>query len=238
MVYDIAGLRVFIDNRTKYIESYCEDYLSQDQFSPADIYAKVTRDEFEKERDLTGRFPDYYVENACMYRSICRELPKFNRMVLHASVLDYQGNGYAFLGKSGVGKTTHTNLWLQHFNGVKIVNGDKPILHIGEKNVVAYGTPWMGKEGLGENTSVPLKGLCFLEQAKANAIRRLTVQEAAKRVFLQVLIPDEEENAKRTLELIDKLIATVPCYLLQCDISEQAVQTSFEEITGKIYSQK
>ena len=228
MVYDIAGLRVFIDNRTKYIESYCEDYLSQDQFSPADIYAKVTRDEFEKERDLTGRFPDYYVENACMYRSICRELPKFNRMVLHASVLDYQGNGYAFLGKSGVGKTTHTNLWLQHFNGVKIVNGDKPILHIGEKNVVAYGTPWMGKERHGEKSSTPLKALCFLEQSPENEMTRLSKETALKRLFLQILLPTDKDCAALTLELLDKLVNNVDCYLLKCNVSTQAATLSFE----------
>lgn len=239
MIYDIAGLRMAINNRLNFTTRFCEKYISDDQSSPADLQAAVTDEEFYAEKAAAiGNFPDGYIENVCMYRKICKQLPVFNRMLLHASVLAYDNAGYAFLGRSGTGKSTHTGLWLKHIPNTKIVNGDKPILSYIDGVFTAYGTPWMGKEGLGENTSVPLKGLCFLEQAKVNAIRRLSVQEAAKRVFLQVLIPEEEENAKRTLELIDTLIATVPCYLLQCDISEQAVQTSFEEMTGKLYSQK
>jgi hypothetical protein len=201
--------------------------------------AAVTDEQFYAEKSLSnGQFSDGYIENVCMYRNICTRLPEYNRMLLHAAVLSYEGNGYAFLGRSGTGKSTHTGLWLKHVPQTKIVNGDKPILSYTNGTFIAYGTPWMGKEGLGENTSAPLKGLCFLEQAKQNAIRRLTVEEAAKRVFLQVLFPEEEENAARTLELIDRLIKTVPCYLLQCDISEEAVQTSFEAMTGKPYTQK
>ena len=238
MIYDIADLRVGIENKYPYTTRFCQNYLSVDQDSPADIIAKVTQEEFDAEREQSLNFSDGYIENICMYRKICKQLPVFNRMLLHASVLAYGNAGYAFLGRSGTGKSTHTGLWLKHIPSTKIVNGDKPILSYIDGEFTAYGTPWMGKEGLGENTSVPLKGLCFLEQAKQNAIRRLSVQEAAKRVFLQVLIPEEEENAKRTLELIDKLIATVPCYVLQCDISETAVQPSFEMMTGKLYSQK
>ena len=239
MIYDIAGLRMAIDNRLNFTARFCENYISDDQTSPVDLRAAVTDEEFYAEKAVAnGNFSDGYIENICMYRKICKQLPVFNRMLLHASVLAYGNAGYAFLGRSGTGKSTHTGLWLKHIPSTKIVNGDKPILSYIDGEFTAYGTPWMGKEGLGENTSVPLKGLCFLEQAKQNAIRRLSVQEAAKRVFLQVLIPEEEENAKRTLELIDKLIATVPCYVLQCDISETAVQTSFEMLTGKLYSQK
>ena len=238
MIYDIAGLRIAIHNRCQYTERFCEKYLSEDQTSPADISVAVTNEEFYAEKAQGEQFSDGYIENICIYRAICRQLPTLNRMLLHAAILSYEGEAYAFLGRSGTGKSTHTGLWLKYLENVSIVNGDKPILSYIDGEFTAYGTPWMGKEGLGENTSVPLKGLCFLEQAKQNAIRRLTVQEAAKRVFLQVLIPEEEENAKRTLELIDKLIATVPCYVLQCDISETAVQTSFEMMTGKLYSQK
>ena len=83
-------------------------------------------------------------------------MPQFDRMLLHAAILQYEGRAYAFLGRSGTGKSTHTGLWLKYLDGSKIVNGDKPILSIGEKDVIAYGTPWMGKEGRGENTQAPL----------------------------------------------------------------------------------
>lgn len=238
MIYDIAGLRVQMDNRCKYTDHFCREYLSLDQDSPADVFAKVTNEEFYAEKAESSDFPDGYVENICLYRAICRQLPVLNRMLLHAAILQYKGNAYAFLGRSGTGKSTHTGLWLKHVQGSKIVNGDKPILHSDGKEFIAYGTPWMGKENLGENTSAPLKGLCFLEQAKVNRITKLTPTQAASRIFAQILLPTEEANAARTLELTDELVSKVPAYLLECDISEGAVITSFEKLTGEEYPVK
>ena len=235
MIYEIAGLRIFINNRCKYTEAFCKAYLSEDQSSPADVTAVVTEEEFRQEKALSENFPDGYIENICLYRCICRQLPVLNRMLLHAAILEYDGNAYAFLGRSGTGKSTHTGLWLKHLQGVRIVNGDKPILQKTENGFLAYGTPWMGKEGLGTNTVAPLKGLCFLEQAKENTIVRLTPAQAASRIFQQVLLPEEEDNAARTLELIDDMVSNIPCYLLKCTISEEAVKASFKALTGNSY---
>ena len=235
MIYEIAGLRVSIKNRCKYTEVFCEKYLSEEQTLPFDLEVAVSDEEFYAEKKLSEGFSDGYIENICLYRSICRQLPVLNRMLLHAAILEYDGNGYAFLGRSGTGKSTHTGLWLKHLQGSKIVNGDKPILEYKNGGFIAYGTPWMGKEGLGINGSTPLKGLCFLEQAKENSIIKLTPSQAASRIFLQILLPEDEKNAALTLELTDKLVREVPCYLLKCDISEEAVKKSFEALTGKNY---
>ena len=128
MIYDIAGLRIAIHNRCKYTEIFCQKYLSADQDSPVDISVAVTNEEFYAEKAQSEGFSDGYIENICIYRAICRQLPVRNRMLLHAAILAYDGAGYAFLGRSGTGKSTHTGLWLKHLDGAKIVNGDKPIL--------------------------------------------------------------------------------------------------------------
>lgn len=235
MVYEIAGLRVYLDNKSKYTDVYCQAYLSVDQNSPVDVTASVTEEEFEEEKRLSPNFPNGYIENICLYRSLCRQIPALNRMLLHASILSFDGNAYGFLGRSGTGKSTHTKLWMQYLDGVEIVNGDKPILQDVGGEIVAYGTPWMGKEGWGTNTNAPLKGLCFLEQAKENEICRLTKAEAVSRIFTQVFLPEDEEMVDKTLQLIDKLVETVPMYLLKCTISQEAVCCSYEALTGNEY---
>ena len=77
----------------------------------------------------------------------------------------------------------------------------------------------------------------FLEQAKQNEIAKLSVSEASMRIFQQVLFPTDEDNAAKSLELFDRLVRNVPAYLLKCDISETAVKTSFEALTGLEYEQ-
>ena len=232
MIYEIAGLRVQINNTFEYTTKFCAEYLSEDQASPVDICANVTKEEFEEEKRNSPEFSDGYIENICLYRSLCTQIPVLKRMLLHCAVLEYDGKGYAFLGRSGTGKSTHTRLWKRYLSTPRMINGDKPILEFVGDKFIAYGTPWRGKENWGTKSSAPLCGLCFLEQAKENSIRKLTPSEVSSRLFLQILIPENEENAVATLELADKLIATTPAYLLKCDISEEAVKTSFEAITG------
>ncbi|MBE5746727.1 MAG: hypothetical protein E7352_00925 [Clostridiales bacterium] len=235
MVYDIANLRVKIENQYEYTTKFCREYLSADQTSPVDLTACVTAEEFAKEKAVSVGFSDGYVENICLYRDICLQLPSRNRMLLHAAILEFDGAAYAFLGRSGAGKSTHIRLWLQNLKKCRVVNGDKPILEEKSDRFIAYGTPWQGKERWGDNCSAPLRGLCFIEQAKENSIVKLTPAETSLRLFRQVLMPTVAQDAAKTLEMLDGLIAKTPAYLLKCDISEQAVETSFAVLTGKNY---
>ena len=235
MIYEIADLRIDIRNRLKYTENFCEKYRSEDQETEADFFVAVSNESFYAEKEVSPGFSDGYIENICLYREICLQMPNFDRFLLHACILEYEGNAYAFLGRSGTGKSTHTGLWLEYLQGCEILNGDKPILGVAQDEIYAYGTPWMGKEGRGKKGKAPLKALVFLEQAKVNEIRALTPSEASFRLFQQVLFPVEEKTAEKSLELLDQLITRVPSYLLKCDISEEAVKTSFEKLTGKNY---
>lgn len=234
-IYEIAGLRIKLNNRFRYTEKLCEKYLSKDQVTDFDLFVTVTDEEIVAEKKLNEGFSDGYVESVCLYRNFCVQLPAFNRFLLHSAVIEFDGKGYAFLGKSGAGKSTHSSLWLKYLPKAKIVNGDKPILSIEKGGVRVFGTPWMGKEGRGENTSVLLNGLCFIEQAKENEIKQLSTAETARRIMTQVLFPADEKNMTATLELLDVLVQSVPAYLLKCDISREAFLTSFEKMTNTTY---
>jgi len=237
MIYEIADLKIDIQNRLPYTDRFCKEYLSNDQNAQADFSVFVTDEAFKEEKALSPDFSDGYIENICLYREICLKMPLRDRFLLHSCVIEHEGKAYAFLGRSGTGKSTHTGLWLQYIKDTEILNGDKPILGVTEQEIVAYGTPWMGKEGRGKKGKAPLKALVFLEQAKVNEISSLSQSEASMRLFQQVLFPTEETAATKTLELLDALITRVPSFLMKCDISEEAAKVSFERLTGKEYEQ-
>lgn len=238
MIYDIAGLRMDIRNKYEFTDRFCRAYLSANQCAPVDVVAEVSKEDFLEEKARSEDFSNGYIENICLYRHICQQVTLKDRFLLHTAAIEYKGNAYAFLGRSGTGKSTHTGLWMKYIDGVKILNGDKPILHYTEEGVTVYGTPWMGKENLGYNGSAPLKALCFLEQAKENEIRKLSIKETVKRIFPQILHPIQEDYAARTLELVDKLVLQTPAYLLKCTIAEEAARLSFETLTGEKYQRK
>lgn len=241
MIYELAGLRVKIENRCRYTSEFCKDYLSEDQSSPAAFEVAVTNEEFSAEKKESEGFSDGYIENICLYRSICLQMPKYGRFLLHSAVLEYKNNAYAFLGRSGIGKSTHTALWINNVKGAEILNGDKPIIGYNEsaakgEKFIAYGTPWNGKENRGKKGQAPLKALCFIERAKENSIEKIGIGEATDRIFSQILLPTEQESAEKTLELMDMFVRTVPAYVLYCNMDISAMQTSFRALVGREFT--
>lgn len=95
----------------------------------------------------------------------------YQTILIHASVINCAGKGYAFLGKSGTGKSTHSRMWLQSMQDTKLLNDDNPAVKV-ELNgeVKIYGTPWSGKTACYENQQIPLEAFVRLRQAKFNQI--------------------------------------------------------------------
>ena len=69
----------------------------------------------------------------------------YDTLMLHASLVRQNGYGYAFIAKSGTGKSTHVSLWLRHLKGCDLMNDDNPILRIIGGKVYIFGSPWSGK---------------------------------------------------------------------------------------------
>ena len=129
---------------------------------------------------------------------IADELPDRNKFLMHGALVAWKRTGYIFTAPSGTGKTTHVRLWEKYLGSdAEISNGDKPILEVKEDEIVAYGTPWAGKERLQKNTCVPVRGICFLRQSEINTIHKLSKKEA-----LLLLLPQIHYISRRILIFI------------------------------------
>ena len=158
---------------------------------------------------------------------------------MHGAVIGYHGKAYAFIAPSGTGKSTHIRLWKRCIgNEVFPVNGDKPILKLENDVFHAYGTPWAGKEGWQTNVGLPLGGICIVSRGRSNSIEALTPDSSLAMLMRQIYIPPIMPAAIESMELVDKLVGKVPVFRLFCDMSEEAVKTSFEALTGENYKVK
>lgn len=92
-------------------------------------------------------------------------------ILIHASVVACNGKGYAFLGKSGTGKSTHSRLWLEHVEGAELLNDDNPAIRLEDDgHIYAYGTPWSGKTDCYKRLKVPVQAFVRLKQATDNKL--------------------------------------------------------------------
>ncbi|MCD7750036.1 MAG: hypothetical protein LUH42_08295 [Oscillospiraceae bacterium] len=236
---ELAGVPMEIQSRYNYCRWFCRNYLTSREPSFS-VYVEDSR--LEEMREYNADMRDEFLERDGIYSVIASKLPYYNRVTLHGACISYRGKGYLFTAASGTGKSTHIGLWKQYVGAdVDIVNGDKPIFQIEEKSgstkITAYDTPWCGKEGWNRKHSAEVAAICFIRRTEdgSNHIRRVSPEEAISIMLRQMFHPYEPEATGLMLELFDKMIENLPLYLLECDISEDAVRCSFEALTGEKY---
>lgn len=97
---------------------------------------------------------------------------------------------------------------------------------------LAYGTPYCGKESWGQNTSVPLRAVCIIERCEPgepDCLKRLEDDgEIINRMMNQILLPKDPVLAVRQLDLLDRLVTSVPFYVLRCTPTRAAFDAAFQ----------
>ncbi len=211
--------------------TFCKDYLCEEE----DGYEiTISEDDIEYERKLDRLYSsDQYLETLAVFRKITEVIIDDDVILFHSSVLELEGSAYVFSGPSGIGKSTHVGLWMKHFadRNIRIINDDKPLIRVG-KEIVAYGTPWMGKNQQGENRSAVVKGICFLSQGSENEIFEMKDDDKLAFLLKQTYRNKDKEKLIKTLELLNQLKNRIPIYELKCSISYEAVQIAYEKLNN------
>lgn len=217
---------------------HCRDYLTEEKeaetilITPEDI-------EGERRRLLSKKNPGEALEASTpealerlqLCRRIAERLPKYDRVLFHGSSLAVDGRGVLFTAKSGTGKSTHTRFWREEFGSrVRMVNDDKPFLHIGEDAVTVYGTPWRGKHSLGENISAPLEAIYFVNRGVDNRVEPMTPRELYPLLLQQTYTPEDPEAVVRSLALVDRLSRNVKLLKLYCNLDPQAAHVALDAL--------
>ena len=231
MVIRIAG--VTIDVKNKY--TYFDDFAKEFQFDGKPDFTVEVSDEYMKK--VIARNPEHsdgYLESLEIYRIICRKLLDYDAMLMHCAAVCVDGEAYLFTALSGTGKTTHINLWREKFGDrFLVINGDKPILRIRDGRFFVCGTPWRGKENYGHNVVAPIKAICILERGEKNEIRKIPPHEAISTVLTQTLRTEDMSEMEKTLRLTDKLLKSVPFYVLRCNMEKEAAEVSYNGMQGE-----
>lgn len=225
----LADLIFRIHTLYDYTPHFCREYVT-DQ-SDADITISISEsDILAEERAI--EMPDY-AESLAVYRKIAEEMLYFDGFLMHGAVIEAYGKGVAFLARSGVGKSTHVNLWKQLLgDDMRVINGDKPLIRFRENVPYAYGTPWAGKERLQTNGCVPLTCVCFLERSEENAVMPMEEDEILLSLLPQIYMPKESEKMELLFSHLSRFIDSCRFYRLRCNMDIDAARTCYTSIFG------
>ena len=195
-------------------------------------YVDFTRDLRQMECRIHGsqRFQLFGLNNALMLLFALCSAP-YDTLLFHASVTMHGGKGYLFLGKSGTGKSTHSQLWIKHIEGCELLNDDNPAVRLIDGRPWVFGTPWSGKTPCYKNQQVPVGGFVRLWQAPVNEIERLSMLQAYAALLPTISNMRWEKRCADAINAtINKVIQQVPVFSLKNRPEEAAARLSFNAL--------
>ena len=234
---EIAGFVFRVHPLFETTRLYCREYLTD---KVPEFELAVTGDDLVLEQNLLDleadeeglkrrKFTDPFLERSVIQRKIAEFLLERDVLLLHGSTVAVDGLAYLFTAACGTGKSTHTRFWRDVFGERSVmVNDDKPFLRWTPDCVMAYGSPWTGKHGLGNNVCFPLKGICILSRGVQNRIRRICADDARHMLMHQCFHTEDDEQAAL---LVERLMEWIPLWQMECTKDPAAARTAWEAMS-------
>lgn len=149
-------------------------------------------------------------------------------LLMHSSVVENNGKAYMFLGVSGSGKSTHSDMWVAHIPGSTLVNDDNPVLRIAPDGTpTMYGSPWSGKRPVYLNVHYPIGGFAAIEKNKENKIHKESVPNAFGILLSSCsTMKFDKEVHMKICGTVSKVLEKVPVHTLYCRPDAEAAEVS------------
>jgi len=234
MRYKIADLIVEYTAKYDDLKRLSEQFIYNGE-RETDITLSVTDKQLENmlSRSVEGTTISG-IENLAMSSEFNRAAIKYGVMLVHSSALIYNNEAYLFSADSGVGKSTHTKLWLKAFGDkVHIMNDDKPVVRLYDDHAQAYGTPFDGGSGIALNENYPLKAIIFVERGEENSVRIPDNKEIIQKLYFQTARMVNRETAEKMLVNLERLLHLTKFYVLTCNMDISAAYTAYNSIIEK-----
>ena len=222
-VVNLAGIDISIASR--YHENI-ERFFGFFSKGIAKLNISISDERLLEERSLLERFysgrriTEVEAEFNAIYRDLSSLLFAYGVVPFHGVLIGWNGYGILFTAPSGTGKSTHANFWKEAFpREVSIINGDKPLLRIIDGTLHGFGSPWKGKECIGDNSDIPIKAICHLQRGKNKIISIPNVACALEWLFDAVMIKERERLGVELLRWFQKAFGSVSIYDISCSMN-------------------
>jgi len=147
---------------------------------------------------------------------------KNNRIAIHSASILYNQKAWLFSARSGVGKSTHTNLWHKLFN-TPIINGDLNLITFINNEPVICGTPWCGTSGISDTATYPLGGIVLLKQSPTDTVVTLSDAQRQLHTMQRFISPTwDSSKLQSNLDFAERLAQSVPICELRCTPNDSA----------------
>lgn len=115
-------------------------------------------------------------------------LANLGDLILHASGIAYQGQGFCFIGESGAGKSTLVRD-LANRHRMTVLGEDQIVLRKIDSQFMVFGTPWHETPEMCSPIGVPLKKIFFLDRQAPEVITPVRDFDAIVKILQTAFYP-------------------------------------------------
>ena len=153
-------------------------------------------------------------------------------LLIHASLVRNNNFGYAFIAKSGTGKSTQVSMWLRHIAGSDLMNDDNPIIRCIDNEFWIFGSPWSGKTPCYRNIKARLSAITRIDRATTNSIDKLPpIQAFASLLPSCSSMKWDSDIYNAICDTITKIVETTGIYTLHCLPNKEAAEVCYKAIS-------
>ena len=153
-------------------------------------------------------------------------------LLIHASLVRHRGYGYAFIAKSGTGKSTQVSNWLRYIPDCDLMNDDNPIVRIIDGEAFIYGSPWSGKTPCYRKVKAKLGAIARIERSSENHVERLKPIEAFASLLPSCSTMKWDSDIFNAIcGSVTKLVETVNIFTLHCLPNKESAIICHREIS-------
>lgn len=150
---------------------------------------------------------------------------RYSALLVHASLVRHNGVGYAFIAKSGTGKSTQVSNWLRFIPGCDLMNDDNPVVRVTDDGLMVYGSPWSGKTPCYRNVSARLGAVTKIERAEKNYIEKLSPVVAFAELLASCsTMRWDKAIFGNTCDTVTKIIERIGIHALHCLPDRQSAE--------------
>ena len=149
-------------------------------------------------------------------------------LLLHAGGVSINGQGYVFVGRSGVGKSTLVDNLAEN-NSVTVLGEDQVVLRYLDGVYWIFGTPWHLNPDRCSPMGVPLKKIFFLDRKAANIVSSVSPKDGFKRLMQTAFIPYyRPAQVELIMENLERLGTQIPYKLLAYHLGDDILKIIIE----------
>lgn len=153
-------------------------------------------------------------------------------LLIHASLVRNNNFGYAFIAKSGTGKSTQVSMWLRHIEGSDLMNDDNPIIRNIDNEFWIFGSPWSGKTPCYRNVKARLGAITRIDRATTNSVDKLPpIQAFASLLPSCSSMKWDSDIYNAVCDTITKIVETTGIYTLHCLPNKEAAEVCCKAIS-------